>query len=574
MESLRQKVRRIDGRGYPAYRDLRGIYRYEQFILYIDHVQGDPFASPSRMRVRVPADTAGFPADTHSNLSREIALRDYLTRRFSETCRSTQGRRMGSGKSGTIAIDRPGQEILERTSVVLADGDIEARFVVGLPAFGRRIAGRHAETMLCDEIPGIIATSLICAAIDQADLYRHIMTAEDADALRSRLSDLGFVAFVADGSVLPRRSGIDPRPAEGAGVVPFRSPERFRVAVTLPNRGAITGMGIPKGISLIVGGGYHGKSTLLRALELGIYNHIPGDGREFVVTSPGTVKIRAEDGRRIEKVDISPFITNLPTGADTTSFSTEDASGSTSQAANIIEALEAGADVLLIDEDTSATNFMIRDHRMQELVSKDMEPITPFIDKVRHLHQEYGVSTVLVIGGSGDYFDVADYVICMTAYIPVDMTAEAHAIAENYRTERQREGGESFGMVRCRIPLAESFDPGRGRRDVKITAKGLHTIAFGREMIDLSQVEQIVDTSQTRAVGRAIYYATRYMDGRRTMRDVVGAVFRDIEKGGFDLLHEHLPGDFAAFRAHDLAAAINRLRTLRVRSSDLPVRKD
>jgi len=574
MESLRQKVRRIDGKGYPAYKDLRGAYRYEQFILYIDHVQGDPFAFPSRVRVRVPADTAGFPADTHSNLSREIALRDFLTRRFSESCRSTQGRRMGSGKSGTIAIDKPGQEILERTSVLLDDGDIEARFVVGLPAFGRRIAGRHAETMLCDEIPGIIASSFICAGIDQADLYRHIRTAEDADALRSQLSALGLVAFVADGSVLPRRSGIDPRPAGGAGVVQFRSPERFRIAVTLPNRGAITGMGIPEGISLIIGGGYHGKSTLLRALELGIYNHIPGDGREFVVTSPGTVKIRAEDGRRIEKVDISPFITNLPTGADTTSFSTEDASGSTSQAANIIEALEGGADVLLIDEDTSATNFMIRDHRMQELVSKDMEPITPFIDKVRHLHQEYGVSTILVIGGSGDYFDVADYVICMTGYVPVDMTAEAHTIAENYRTERQREGGESFGTVRCRIPLAESFDPARGRREVKITAKGLHTIVFGREMIDLSQVEQIVDTSQTRAVGRAIYHATRYMDGRRTVQDVVGAVLRDIEKGSLDILHEHPAGDLAVFRAHDLAAAINRLRTLRVRSSDLPVRKD
>jgi len=327
-------------------------------------------------------------------------------------------------------------------------------------------------------------------------------------------------------------------------------------------------MGIPKGVTLIVGGGYHGKSTLLRALELGVCNHIPGDGRELVVANPHTVKIRAEDGRRIEKVDISPFIANLPFGRDTEAFSTDDASGSTSQAANIIESLELGAQVLLIDEDTSATNFMIRDHRMQELVSKDKEPITPFIDKVRQLYRDHGVSTILVIGGSGDYFDVADCVICMVEYKPYDLTEQARAIAEKYRAERRPEGGEHFGAITQRVPLARSFDPSRGRREVKISTKGLQSIVFGTHTIDLGAVEQLVDASQTRAIGDAIYYATKYMDGKKRLRQIVDAVVEDMMDKGLDVLGPRPVGDYAAFRALELGAAINRLRTLSVEKKE------
>jgi predicted ABC-class ATPase len=331
-----------------------------------------------------------------------------------------------------------------------------------------------------------------------------------------------------------------------------------------PNRGAVTGMGIPEGVTLIVGGGYHGKSTLLRALALGIYNHIPGDGRECVVTNPAAVKIRAEDGRRIEKVDISPFITNLPFGRPTTDFSSEEASGSTSQAANTMEALEMGAEVLLIDEDTSATNFMIRDHRMQELVPKSLEPITPFIDKIRLMHRDLGVSTILVIGGSGDYFDVADRVICLEEYIPRDKTAEAQEIAARHRAERVPEGGESFGAFSRRIPRASSFDASRGRRPVKITARGLFRIQFGTHDIDLGAQEQLVHPSQTRAVGEAIQFALRHMAEGRPIKEVIEAVFAEIGEGGLDVLHRGPVGDLAQFRPFELAAAINRLRTLQI----------
>ena len=435
---------------------------------------------------------------------------------------------------------------------------------MGLPAYGRTIAGLHAAAMFFDELPRIIQASLLYENLDGCALQRHIETAEDADFLRSRLESLDLVAFVADGSVLPRASGINARPLTEGMVVPFKSPKSLRVTIQTPNRGAVSGMGIPEGITLIVGGGYHGKSTLLRALELGVYNHIPGDGRELIVSNPSAMKIRAEDGRRIEKVNISPFITHLPFGKDTKAFSSENASGSTSQAANIIESLEVGATVILVDEDTSATNFMIRDHRMQELVSKEKEPITPFIDKVRQLYVDCGVSTILAIGGSGDYFDVADCVICMIEYTPYDVTEDARKIADKFESKRTPEGGTSFGMINERIPMAESFDPKKGRREVKISCQGVQAIAFGTQTIDLGSIEQLVHVSQTRAIGDAIYYAMRYMDGKRTISEIVSAVMEDMELHGLGIFSRRPVGDYARFREIELTAAINRLRTLSV----------
>ncbi len=564
-DDLDRTLVRLDGKGYKAYRDIKGTYDFGEFTLVIDRVQGDPFASPSNVRVLVDRERAGFPAETHRGRSREIALRDFLTRMFHQAARRLAKGHRGTGGSGRISIDRPGQEVLERTSVLIHVDHLEARFLVGLPAFGRRIAGREARAMFRDEIPRIVEASLFFRSLDRDMLFRHVEAVEDADFVRDELGPRGLVAFVADGSMLPRASGIDDTPLETGEVVPFASPPSLRTEMNTPNGGPVAGMGIPGGITLIVGGGYHGKSTLLRAIEVGIYDHIPGDGREFVVTDPGAVKIRAEDGRRIERTDISPFISNLPLGKDTRSFSSEDASGSTSQAANIVEAIEAGATVLLIDEDTSATNFMIRDHRMQELVVKDNEPITPFIDKVRQLAADRNISTVLVIGGSGDYFDVADLVICMDTYRPHDRTEEALKVAEKYSAERRCEGGESFGEMRQRAPLPSSIDASKGRKKVKISARGVRHIQFGTNDIDLSAVEQLVDLSQTKAIGDAIHYATRYMDGRRTLPEILDMVFADIERKGLDALDQRHAGDHAFIRRMELAAAIDRLRSLRVK---------
>ena len=617
-ESLRQHLLQLDNRGYKAYKDIQGNYDFSEFTLIVDYVQGDPFASPSKFRVKVPPNIAQIPSEIFKSRSREIALRDYLTRQFDKAAHSISSNR-GSGKSGTIAVTRCGQEVLERTSAFILEstasdignlGGVEMRFSVGLPAGGRSILGRQAAEMLCEDIPRIVSQALKYSHLNAAECRRHVETVEDADWLRQQLAENELVAFVADGSILPRRSGVDNRPLLNNAVA-FQSPPSLKVEFNCPNRGLISGMGIPAGITLIVGGGYHGKSTLLRAIELGVYNQIPGDGREFVVTSPAAVKIRAEDGRSVAGVDISPFINHLPQGRDTVQFSTENASGSTSQAANIIEALEVGrrpfgfaqgekkeegykaslrvkrgnreeaqsfamemqaADceedlvpVLLVDEDTAATNFMIRDRRMQALIAKDKEPITPFLDKVKQLYADYGVSTILVMGGSGDYFDVADTVISMDNLEAYNVTEKAKEIAKNYSTSRAAEGGENFGEITQRVPVPASLDPSRGRRDVRVKVRDVDELAFGTEEIDLGAVEQIVDSGQLRAIASAMVYAKQqYMDGKRTLSEIIDLVMADIDAQGMDILSSFPEGDFAMFRRFELAAAINRLRSLSV----------
>ena len=563
-EELRKILTRLDGKGYKAYKDIKGAYEYINFTLFIDHVQGDPFASPSRVRAEVKMAKAGFPSDLWDSSLKKIALEDYLARQFSlAIIRGCKGRR-GIGKSGLVAIDSGRQEVLERNSVNVDEQKVEVRFMVGLPASGRTILGLEAIAMFFQEIPQIVEESLFLRNLKTNELRSHIKLAEDQRVLRKWLKEKDLVAFVANGAILPRRSGVDDRPLQ-MGVVPFRSPQELEVEVELPNRGVLQGMGIPQGVTLIVGGGFHGKSTLLNAIELGVYNHVPGDGREYIATHDAAVKIRAEDGRSIEKVTISPFISNLPLKRDTERFSTENASGSTSQAANIIEAVGMGAKVLLIDEDTSATNFMVRDERMQELVAKEKEPITPFIDKVQKLYRDYSVSTVLVMGGSGDYFDVADTIIMMDEYRPCCVTEKAKEIALRHKVKRMDEGGTSFGEFSERKPKSSSFDSQRGKRDVKIDAKGLHGILYGTDFIDLSYLEQLVDISQTRCIGFLIhYYANHYLNKSEGLKEGLEKVMRDVGEKGFDVLLPYKVGNLALPRIYEVAGAINRMRCLKI----------
>ncbi|WP_276522239.1 ABC-ATPase domain-containing protein [Kallotenue papyrolyticum] len=577
IQQLRALLERIDGRGYGAYKEIAGSYAFEHGLLAIDHVQGDPFAAPSKVRLRVPMEQAALPPDLWHGRTRRIALEDWLARQVQAAIRRVAQGRRGSGKSGLIGIDAGGQTVLERTAVRITAAWVEARLDVGLPAQGRTVLGRQAAALLCEELPLIARQSLLWRSLDAAAGRAFVICVENQEHLRAQLDALGLVAFVGDGAILPRASGVSDRPLPRAQAVPFRAPDALRVTLELPQpmpgqrEPRISGMGIPRGVTLIVGGGYHGKSTLLRALERAVYAHIPGDGRELVVSSARAVKVRAEDGRRIARVDLSPFIGTLPFGQPTDDFSTENASGSTSQAATIIEALEAGAQVLLIDEDTSATNFMVRDARMQALVRKEHEPITPLIDRVRELYVSFGVSTILVMGGSGDYFDVADTVIMLRDYQPVEVTAQARAIATAYPTQRRREVAAPWTRITPRAPQPESFDASRGRREVKIDARARDLLLYGDEPIDLRAVEQVVDRSQTRAIGYALHAAsTRFMDGQTPLSAVLDSLEAWLDRQGLDALDpfrrdERHPGNFARPRRHEIAAAINRLRTVRMR---------
>jgi predicted ABC-class ATPase len=564
-EDLKSILTRIDGHGYKAYKEIEGSFDYGTFLLHIDHAQGDPFASPSRLRAFVPLGRTGFPSALFEPRIKRIAFQDYIARQFDALQRKFSKGHRGMGKGGLIGIDSGGQEILERSAVSIDAQGVEIRFTVGLPADGRRILGRDAIAIFFEEIPPIVEGSLFYQYYDPSESKMHVEVTEDYDAIQKQLEEKGLVAFIGDLSVLPRRSGVDDRPLTQDVVATYYPPE-LEVEMVVPNRGPIKGMGIPKGVTLIVGGGFHGKTTLLNAVEKGIYPHLPGDGREYVVTLPSAAKIRAEDGRAIEKVDISPFISHLPQGKDTVRFSTENASGSTSQAANIMEALELGTKLLLIDEDTSATNFMIRDERMQELVTKDKEPITPFVDKVKLLDQELGVSTILVMGGSGDYFEAADTVIMMDQYQPRCVTQRAKEIASTHPGRRLSEGGARFGKVTDRQPLPQSFDASRGHRDVKIDAKGIRTLLFGTTTIDLSCLEQLVDPGQARTIGLLIhYYSESYMEKTQHLREGLTKVMDDLREKGFDLLLPYKAGNLVMPRIYEVAGAMNRMRTLKVK---------
>ena len=597
-DDLRKLLISIDHRGYPAYKDTRGRWQYGNYILSIDHVQGDPYASPSNVSVIVPGRIALFPKDYLEPKYRRITLQDMLLRFFSrelsersrDNSRPSGGRdgsglssgressrpsgaRDGSGKSGLVALSRPAQEVLERTAcrVDPESGDVTLRFEIGFPANGRTINARALIRILDDFLPGAVASSLMYRGIDQNKLRAAIHLSDDQQFIREALHEKGLCAFVADGSVLPRQSGISPYPMKGA--VPFLSPEELAVTLSLPHAGVMRGMGIHKGVTLIVGGGYHGKSTLLGALEKGVYNHIAGDGREYVITDESAVKVRAEDGRSISNVDISMFIKDLPNNKDTVHFSTQDASGSTSQAANVIEAISSGTQLLLIDEDTSATNFMVRVELMARVVAGDKEPITPFISRIRDLYEKSGVSTILVAGSSGAFFHVADTVIQMDRYVPLEITAAAKAAAASDAASGTSAAASSTATVyraadfslpeAVRIPNKNSALLREGRVKVKVLSDD--SFLLSRDEVDLRGLEQLVDREQIAALAHILKYAELHLiDGRLSFDRVLDRILELAESGGPE---EWFDGStvrcgLAYVRRAEIAGMINRYRKL------------
>lgn len=554
----------MDGKSYSVYKSLKGEYRFEKYVLAIDHVQSDPYAPPSKMRVIMDRKICGIPYELTDTKDKNIAVSDFLTRNFYREIQKSGNDGTGTGDSGRIFIDRCGQEILERTSVFIKGDKVEVRFEMGMPARGRRIMGKAAQKIIFEQLPEIVEKSIIYDNLNKKALNEQVILVLDQEYARKMLKEKGLVAFVANGSVLPRESGVSDKPMKNA--VKFKSPEKFEVTLKLPSGKKVSGMGIPKGITLIVGGGYHGKSTLLAALERGVYNHIAQDGREFIISESDAVKIRAEDGRNVEKVNISGFINNLPQNKDTRAFSTENASGSTSQAANVAEALEYGTSLLLIDEDTSATNFMIRDGRMQKLVAKEKEPITPFIDRVKELYGNFRVSTILIVGGSGDYFDVANHVIMMDEYVPKDVTEKAREIAKLDENKREFSSNDKFQGVTQRIPLKKSFSQS-GKLD-KTKAKGKYSILYGKELIDISGLEQLVDDSQTNCIAVMIdYFKNKVLDEKLTLSQAADRIYEKIQKEGLDSISSYTghPGNLALPRKQEFCAVVNRYRKLKIK---------
>ena len=515
---LKELLHSINRKSYPAYKSLRGAYQFDRYILSIDHVQGDPFASPSHISVKLSHRDTGFPAEYYKDSLTRITLGDFLNRQFEQQVNRYTFRAKGSGKSGLISVSHCGQEVLARTACEITEA-----------------------------------------------LRKAICLAEDQAFIRQELKKRSLAAFVSDGAILPRESGISSRPMKNS--VPFVSPESLRVSMELPHRGTITGMGIPCGITLIVGGGYHGKSTLLNALELGIYDHIPGDGREYVITDPSAQKLRSEDGRFIKDVDISLFINDLPNKKDTLCFSTEDASGSTSQAAGIVESMEAGSKVFLLDEDTSATNFMVRDSFMQRVICREKEPITPFLERARDLYEKAEISTILVAGSSGAFFHIADTVIQMDNYHPVDITAVTKKLCQEYplsdiEAPAFRLPESHRIMIRAKVAPSRHSRPGQPER-LKTKVHGKDGFSLGKTEVDLRHVEQLIDSEQTASLALLLKYACEHLiDGKRTLPEIITYLDTQLKRQGLSFFSEgsYIPCGYAMPRIQEIYSCFNRYR--------------
>ena len=569
---LREQLRNIDHKSYPMYKSLKGSYRFPKYVLSIDHVQGDPFAAPSQVHVTVDAGSGDFPSFAMNDSLTRRTLADVLLREFAEQVNHFTFKAKGSGKSGLISVTRPGQEVLTRTACEVSEKEIIVRFAIGFPANGRTINARELDKILFEYLPRCVEQALYYKNLDARMVKRAIELAEDQQAIREQLPAKNLVAFVADDAILPRESGISSRPMKGA--TKFTSPESLRVTMELPHKGTITGMGIPQGITLIVGGGYHGKSTLLNALELGVYNHIAGDGREYVIADDTALKLRAEDGRFIKNVDISMFINDLPNGKDTRDFSTADASGSTSQAAGIVEGIEAGSKLFLLDEDTSATNFMVRDAFMQKVVSPDKEPITPFLTRARDLYEQAGISTILVAGSSGAFFHIADTVIQMDCYEPMDITMKAKALCAEFPISEERP--RPFAMPSGYRIMEKDKNGATKRRDyrsgavkqdaperLKVKTMGVDGFALGKQNVDLRYLEQLIDSEQTAALGLLLKYAVEHLvDGKRTISQVVEQLQKQIDREGLSFAADgkNISGGYAIPRKQEIYSCFNRYR--------------
>jgi predicted ABC-class ATPase len=566
-DRLRDKLIVANGKSLQAYRDLQGAYRFERFELHLDTVHLDPAGPSCSARVRVDQAEAQVPRDLWASPTRRIAVQDFLARGMRDAVTKHVKTRW-SGRIAPVVVDAGGQEILARTCCTVEEDYVEMRLRIALPAEGRKVVAKPAQALLFTDLPAAVDAGMRWAALDGAAGRRHCETYEDYLALRDALPQHGLVAFVADGSVPGREPGPGDRPLRGSRAVPTRAPEDLAVEVTLPHRGPVRGLGIRRGITLVTGSLYSGKSTLLAAIASGVYAHIPGDGRELIATVPDAVVVRADPGRRIERVDVSAFVHALPHAPDLTALSMERATGTLSMVASVAEALELGTGLLLFDEDDSAIAFVARDPVMQDLIPKARDVFTPLVERARTLWEAHGVSTIIATSGLGEYLDIADTVIVVADFQLTSATARARSLASG-RPGDQQPPPRPFDAPAPRVPLARGFAGMKGR-GLRAELRGRTTLAIGRDLVDLASLPHLVDPSQARAAGDAIVYAVEkgYIDGQATVGEIIDRVFAEIEASGLGVLaiHPDVAATYAMPRKHEVAAILNRLRSLQVRT--------
>ena len=559
----------------PAYVDYSSTYYNENIGFDISTTHKLAQDKPT-MVISIPCTTLGIDVPDKSTVSVEA---DYCLRAFKkyieELNAELYNRSRPDNENGKYYLCAPGGEIIKRntayfalcpqkdytngsgsTVYLLSDGVSRPplmclciRIQVQFPL--KKL--RKTFQMMCRDLPDAVDRFIL--DFDIEGLKKATELAKKQSAIREWLKSSDYCAFVANGSILPRAKGTD---LPMLDAIPFRSTPNDEIEIC-----GVRGMGIKKGVTVITGGGYSGKSTLLDTISAGIYDHAFGDGRELCITDESAVTISAEDGRSVKHVNISPFIKWLP-GGDTSDFSTDHASGSTSQAANIMEAVDCNAKLLLIDEDRSATNFMIRDRMMKELIEK--EPITPFTDRVNELHKTHGVSTILVIGGSGEYLSVADKIYMMEDYLIHDVTEKSKNICNSYNVTSVLPS--SANWQQCRTLYSDrfsSYPEGSGTEKLEVSDMGF--VIIGDEKIDVRGLHDIVSTRQLDTLGFMLRYLEvsnndRKIDIERKINDL----YARIDKEGIDFLYSSFFTTCERFldlpRKQDLMALINRMRKI------------
>mgnify|MGYP001204382996 CR=1 FL=1 len=561
-QELLNQITPLDGKGYKTYKNLQGkSFSFGLFQMTFNHVQGDPFAAPSRLSIKVELASAGFSNSHYNSPLRKLALEDYLLREVDRHVQQCRGKVKGSGRSGEVAVQSPGQKIIRRSGMHIKDDSMTLTLFAGLPGDGRRVLAEECTRLFSEILPPVWEESLLAKSLDMNQVQRALDTLEDYSALSQLLAQNHWASFVADGSLLPRASGVSDLPLKKGGVI-FSAPEELSAEVHLPHSGKVRGMPISLGITLIVGGGFHGKSTLLKAIQDAVYPHVAGDGRECIATQPTAVKIRAEDGRSVQPINVSGFMDNLPLIPSTENFSTVSASGSTSQAVNILEAIEADSSLLLMDEDTCATNFMIRDARMQALITSNEEPITPLVDRIGELYKDFGVSTLLVMGGSGDYFDSADQIIAIESFQPRLVTARAKQIVQDNPGSRKTETNWPLPKVQTRTRNLSALDFSRGKKPCVIQTQKLISLILGRTEIDVRYVEHLVEPGQLELCGWILKQLKdrQEKDPSLSNRDGIKIILETIENGELESFAPFNNGLLALPRFQDAMAILNRLR--------------
>jgi predicted ABC-class ATPase len=570
MDALRKILQELDGQPFKAYQEvLNRTYCHHSFRICLVHVQGSPGAFPASVgHLTLNRSELGLPDSFRANGARRLATSDYLLRAFQSSVIASTRRNRGVRGSGSFQLlDLPPQ-VLERNLVHFDASRVRIAFHISLPgSYDNRILGHEAAGMLTRDLVTVVQAFKASVASNAA-LRTHCDVIEDWVLMQRRLPSYGLMAFVGDGAILPRCSGASQAPLQ-EGAIAFRAPDQMAVEVEFPNAGPMRGLGIRPGVNVLIGGGFHGKSTVLNALAKGVYPHVPGDGRERVITHADACFICAEEGRAIHGLDISGFIGALPGKTDSTKFQTQNASGSTSEAAAIIEAVLSGAKLLLIDEDSSATNFLIQDHNMRRLIPED--PITPLFDRVRELYERYDVSTLIVAGGSSDYLGVAQHVMAMRSYEPVCMTDQVGRL----RLPEPEKTSAPLTILDKRRLLPDNFDPAyKARRLGKTSVVRIKPLRlqekileYGNAQLDLTKLAALVDPHQVLALGYALLLGRRAI-GQKALSptDLAAAVNQRIEQAGLDILSRaaDTPLFLARPRRLELAGGINRLRNLKV----------